>query len=72
MGHYVQTNVKALVAQWDVSGDLNACALEHGAELQDGTTFGKTTRATPEAVIRNSRRRLAQYEAIMKERGNAT
>lgn len=35
-------------------------------------TFGKTTRATPEAVIRNSRRRLAQYEAIMKERGNAT
>lgn len=45
MGHYVQTNVKALVAQWDVSGDLNACALEYGAELQDGTTFGKTTRA---------------------------
>lgn len=44
MGHFVQTNVKALVAQWDVSGDLNACALEYGAELQDGTTFGKTTR----------------------------
>lgn len=44
MAHLVQSNVKCWTDKWDFSGDLNACALEYAAELQDDTTFGKTTR----------------------------
>src|SRR5688572_8810455 len=44
MSHFVQTNVKCWMAQWDFSGDLNACALEYAAELADDTCFGNSTR----------------------------
>jgi hypothetical protein len=38
------TNCKIYVAGFDLSGDLNAVALDYGADMLDGTTFGQTTR----------------------------
>ena len=29
----------------DISGDLNQCQIDHGAEMQDDTVFGDDTRS---------------------------
>jgi len=44
MSSYVLTDAKLWVAQFDLSGDLNAIALASGAEAKDATTFGVGTR----------------------------
>ena len=44
MATQVFDNAVLLVSGYDVSGDFNEVTLEHGAELQDETAFGDTTR----------------------------
>lgn len=44
MSSYVLTDAKLWVAQYDLSGDLNAIAVQNQAEAKDGTTFGAGTR----------------------------
>lgn len=44
MSSLVLTDCKAWVAGYDLSGQLNAVALQHAAEMLDETTFGATTR----------------------------
>lgn len=44
MAPYVLTNSKLWLAEFDLSGDLNAIAIDYKAELKDDTTFGQGTR----------------------------
>lgn len=44
MSSQVLTDAKVLVAGHDLSGQMNAVALEYAAEMKDATTFGQTTR----------------------------
>jgi hypothetical protein len=44
MASYVLTNARLWVAQFDLSGDLNAIALASGADAKDATTFGVGSR----------------------------
>jgi hypothetical protein len=44
MTTYVMSDAKVWVAQYDVSGDLNALALANAAEVKDATTFGAGAR----------------------------
>lgn len=44
MSSSVLTDCKLYVAQFDLSGDMNALALSNAVELQDATTFGQTAR----------------------------
>lgn len=45
MAVQVLQDCKLLVAGYDLSGKMNALALDYSAELQDKTTFGDTTRS---------------------------
>lgn len=45
MATSIYKNVKAYLGGRDISGDLNKVALSYGAELQDDTVFGDTTRS---------------------------
>lgn len=44
MAVQVLTQAKIYLAEFDLSGDMNAIALEQGVEAQDATTFGNDTR----------------------------
>ena len=44
MAHEVQTDVKLYLAHYDLSGDMNAIGAEIGAEVQDDTNYGDTSR----------------------------
>lgn len=44
MAEIVLTDAALLVAQFDVTGDVNSVQLDYAAEVQDGTTFGDGTR----------------------------
>lgn len=44
MATVVYDNAVLLISGYDVSGDFNELTLEHGAETQDETAFGDTTR----------------------------
>lgn len=44
MASLALTNVKTFVAGHDLSGQMNAVALEYSADMLDATTFGATTR----------------------------
>lgn len=44
MPSQVLIDVRAFVAGYDLSGQMNACALEYGADMRDATTFGAGTR----------------------------
>lgn len=44
MASQVLTDVKAFIAGYDLSGQMNAVALEYGADMKDATTFGNDTR----------------------------
>jgi hypothetical protein len=44
MAEFVLENAKLWLGGYDLSGDMNALALEYGAETQDNTTFGQDTR----------------------------
>lgn len=43
MAEFVLENAKLWLGGYDLSGDMNALALEYGAEAQDNTTFGQDT-----------------------------
>ena len=45
MATQVLTDVKTYIAEFNVSGDLNAIRLEYGVEPQDDTVFGDSTRS---------------------------
>lgn len=45
MASQVLTNTKVWVDQYDVSGQLNAVAVEYGVDALDDTTFGDDTRS---------------------------
>lgn len=36
----VLVDAKVLLNKWDISGQLNAVFLEHGADILDATSFG--------------------------------
>ena len=44
MAALVLNDARLLIAGYDLSGQMNAVALEYGAEMLDTTTFGNTTR----------------------------
>lgn len=44
MASFVLTDAKIWVAQYDLSGDMNAVALEEAVDPKDATTFGAGTR----------------------------
>ncbi len=44
MSSQVLTDAKILIAGHDLSGQMNAVALEYSAEMKDATTFGQATR----------------------------
>lgn len=45
MATQVLTDVKTWLDQYDVSGDMNSCALSYESELQEDTVFGNDTRS---------------------------
>ena len=45
MGTFVQTNCKLFAGGYNWSGDMNALALEYGADPLDDTLFGDSTRS---------------------------
>lgn len=45
MATQVLTDVKTFLDRYDLSGDMNACALTYEAELNDDTVFGDDTRS---------------------------
>lgn len=45
MAEQIWQNCKLWLAGYDLSGDMNALALDYGAELQDNTTFDDDTRS---------------------------
>lgn len=44
MASQILQDAKLYVASFDMSGDMNALALEYSAEMRDATTFGNDTR----------------------------
>jgi hypothetical protein len=44
MATQVISNAKVWLGQYDVSGDVNALAIRYGADIQDATTIGDTSR----------------------------
>jgi hypothetical protein len=44
MAAIILANAHVLMDGFDLSGDMNAIALDYGAEIKDKTTFGNTTR----------------------------
>jgi len=47
----VLTNCKAWLAEYDLSSDLNAVALDQGVEQQEATTFGVGTKITKPGLL---------------------
>ena len=45
MAAHVLTNCNCWLHGYDLTGDMNAMALDYGAELQDNTVFGDATRS---------------------------
>ncbi|SRR5712691_2284267 len=51
MPSQVLTNCKAWLAEFDLSSDLNAVAIEQGVEQQDATVFGVGTKITKPGLL---------------------
>lgn len=52
MSSLVLTDAKILIAGHDLSGSMNAVALEYAAEMKDDTRFGHTTRVNKGGIKR--------------------
>lgn len=61
----VLTDCKLYVASFDLSADMNALALNYGAEMLDNTTFGATTRINKAGL----KTILAQHEGLWDSNG---
>src|SRR6266568_1746989 len=51
MAQNVLANCKAWLAEYDLSSDLNAVAVEEGVEQQDATAFGIGTKVTRPGLL---------------------
>lgn len=60
MSSFTLTDAKIWVNNYDLSGDMNAVALEEGVEAQDATTFGAGTR-TRKGGVRGVRMTAAGF-----------
>jgi hypothetical protein len=65
MASTAMTDCKLYVASFDLSGDMNALALEHAAEMLDATTFGNGTRIN-KAGLKSI---VAQHEGLWNADG---
>lgn len=51
MATQVLTQVKCWLAEYDLSGDMNAAAIQQGVDQQDATTFGIGTKITKPGLL---------------------